>query len=96
MLVFFCISNEQLLNDGQNLLTNLTEDELKEMNDVVTLLEGDKEDSLKEFENENNLLRHKPVNDDKLDSLACKNNAQSTTYQTRWSICILKGILTII
>ena len=94
--VFFDISDAQLLDTDEDILTKLTEDELKEMNDVVTLLDGAKEDSLNDFENQNNLLRHKPIDDAELDRLAGKNNALSTTYQTRWSICVLKGKFTVI
>ena len=55
------------LIDSNDILSNLTEDEQNEVENVVTLLEIAQEDSLKDFKNDTNLLRHKPVNNSELD-----------------------------
>ena len=81
----------EVMMDGQDILSKLTEEEQSEVHKVVTLLESAQEDSLKDFENDTNLLRHKPIDNCELDRLAGKNNALSTTYQTKWAVAVAKG-----
>ena len=90
-VVTFDIFENALLDDSENLLSTLTEDEQNEVDNVVTLLEIAKEDSMQDFENETNLLRHNPIDNTELDRLAGKNNALSTSYQTKWSVAVMKG-----
>ena len=90
--ITFDLFNNSLLDNAENILTNLTEEKQNEVDQVVTLLECAKEDSLKDFENENNLLFHRPIDPTKLNCLAGKNNAISTSYQTKWAVAVLKGI----
>ena len=82
---------EDTIMDGDNILSNLSEAEQQEVEKVVTLLECAETDSLKQFENDTNLLPHKPVDSTELDRLANKNNAVSTSYQTKWTIAVAKG-----
>ena len=91
VVTFDIIDNISVEND--NIFANFTEEEKKEVENVVTLLEAAKADSLHDFENENNLLRHNPVDSTELDRLAGKNNAKTTSYQTKWAIAVVKGKL---
>ena len=90
-VVTFDIIEGNILDNGSNLFENLTEDEKQEVENVVTLLESAKEDSLKEFEPGSNAARHNTVDSSELDRLAGKNNSQSTNYQTKWAISVIKG-----
>ena len=90
-VISFNLMGSTLIDNDKNVFEELTEEEMKEVDSVVTLLEAAEGDSLKDFENTENLLRHIPVNNDELDCLAGKNNAQSTSYQTKWAICVIKG-----
>ena len=87
----FDIIDENLLDPAKNMFNTLTDDEIKEVNQVVTLLESATSNSLDDFEENSIVLRHKPVTTDKLDRLAGKNNAESTSYQTRWAVSVMKG-----
>ena len=72
-------------------MQNLTEDEQNEVENVVTLLESAQTDNLNDFKNNQNLLRHKPVDITELDRLAVKNNVLGTGYQTEWAVAVMKG-----
>ena len=90
-VISFDIIDRNILDSGENIIDTLTEDERNEVQQVVTLLEAADRDSLEDFKNKTNLLRHNPINDAELNRLAGKNNAQSTSYQTKWAICVFKG-----
>ena len=72
-------------------MSTLTAEEQNEVQSVVTLLEKAQEDNLNDFEEDPNLLWHKPVENNELDRLAGKNSALSTNYQTKWAIAETKG-----
>ena len=91
--VTFDLLDEIIAGSNVNLFDNLTEDEHSEVENVVTLLDTAKEDSLEQFEdvetNQQN-ARHKKVTETELHRLAAKNNAQSTSYQTKWAVVVMK------
>ena len=86
----FDLINGYILDNSESFLDNLTTDEQTELDSVVTLLESAKEDSVEQFEPDENTNCHKEVNDSELDHLASKNSAQSTTYQTKWAVVVMK------
>ena len=88
--VTFELIDDYILDNNESFLENLTADEQTEIDSVVTLLESAKEDSMEQFEPGENTNRHKEVNDSELDRLAGKNSAQSTTYQTKWAVVVMK------
>ena len=83
--VNFDILNRIILEDNVALIKALTDEERREVNNVVTLLNCDctKKDSLKNFENVN--FRQKQVTENELDQLASKTSAQSTT----WAVVVI-------
>ena len=88
--VTFDLIDGYILDNSESFLDNLTTDEQTELDSVVTLLESAKEDSMEQFEPDENSNRHKQVNDSELDCLASKNSIQSTTYQTKWAVVVMK------
>ena len=95
--VTFDLFSTEILNENSNILENLTEEEMTEVNHVVTLLETAEKNSLDDFEDpQETELRHKPVTDNELDRLASKNNANTTGYQTRWAVAVMKGAFILI
>ena len=93
-VVNFDIIDGIILDSGDNVLQNLTEDERMEVNNVVTLLESAQEDSLQHFDLDENTTcgtQHKNVSEEELDRLAGKNNAQVTSYQTKWASVVMKA-----
>ena len=92
-IVTFDMIDGKVLDSGENVLENLTEEEHTEVNSIATLLQSAKENSLDDFENDPNTEHaacHKTLSETKLDRLAGKNSAQATTYQTRWAVIIIK------
>ena len=82
---------DPIIWDGTtNLYENLTKEEQEEVDNVVTLLDSAKSNSLDEFDNNKNLARHKPIDNSELDRLAGKNSTQSTAYQTKWALSVIK------
>ena len=81
-----------ILEANVDLLETLSEDELQEVNHVVTLLDCDctKENSINDFDIEQTNLHHKQVTETELDHLTSKNSTQSTTYQTKWAVVVIK------
>ena len=95
--VTFDLFSTEILNENSNILENLTEEEMTEVNHVVTLLETAEKNSLDDFEDlQETELHHKPVTDNELDRLASKNNANMTGYQTRWAVAVMKGAFILI
>ena len=89
-VISFDIFDGSILDSTHNFVDDLTEDEQKEMENIVTLLESVPENSLDDFEPVQMSNRDKQVNDYKLDRLAGKNSAQSTTYLTKWAVIVFK------
>ena len=90
-VVTFNIFGPDLGDIGTDYIDNLTEDEKKEMENIVTLLDSVPENSLDDFEPDTSATRHKVVTDAELDRLAGKNSAQSTLYQTKWAVVVMKA-----
>ena len=92
-VVILDLLDDIVLDKSTNLLDTLTEEEREEVENVVTLLDCAKEDSLQHFEltdESDSTGRHKNINEEELDRLAGKNSAASTSYQTKWVVCVMK------
>ena len=88
------IFDESILSDGTILDEKLTKEEEAEMYNIVEQLESVNSKELIDFTSQEFAAippRHKPVSSDELDRLAGKNSAESTSYQTRWAITVMKG-----
>ena len=93
-VVCFDIIDGLILDSGDNVFENLTEEEQMEVNNIVTLLESVKDNSLDDFETEGNITAAnccKNVSEAELDRLAGKNTAQATAYQMKWAVVSIKG-----
>ena len=93
MPVTFDLIDEIIVDRELTLLETLTQEEQDEVSNVVTLLDAAKDNSLDQFEpNENSpfAARHKHLSDEELDHLTGKNSAQSTSYQTKWAVVVIK------
>ena len=91
--ITFDLLEDIFTENNTSILDNLTPAEQVEVENVVTLLDSVKENSLDDFEDVNEChqnTRHKKVTDTELDHLACKNTAQSTAYQTKWAVAVMK------
>ena len=93
MPVTFDLIDRIIVDSELTLLDTLTQEEKDEVTNVVTLLDAAKDNSLDQFEPNKNspfAARHKHLSDEELDHLAGKNSAQSTSYQTKWAVVIMK------
>ena len=90
-VVTFDLLDPNLLGSSEDVITELNDEELKEVVNVVELLDCAKGDSLDDFEVQTKALQHKAVTSDELDRLASKNSAQNTTYQTQWAVAVMRG-----
>ena len=93
MPVTFDLIDGIIADSDLTLLETLMQEEQDEVNNVVTLLDTAKDNSLDQFEPSENspfAARHKCVSDEELDRLAGKNSAQSTSYQTKWAVVVMK------
>ena len=69
----------------------LTQEEAEEITAIVEQLESVNSRELIDFCTPPEEHRHKQITADELDRLAAKNNAESTIYQTKWAVTIIKG-----
>ena len=91
-VVTFDLSEANLI-DANNLFNEkLTQEEQEEITTIVTELEAVNSCELVDFATQEVTAHHKQITQDELDRLARKNSADSTVYQTKWAITVLKGI----
>ena len=76
-------------DSNQNFFT----DEEEEIAKVVTLIEGADYQDLDDFELPKTRPHHSTVSETELDQLASKNNATTTTYQTKWAVSVMRGTI---
>ena len=91
-VIFFEIFDGNILDREENLTEQLTQEEREEIMNIVESLPSVNSHELLDFATPVKVLCHKSVNADELDRLACKNNAESTGYQTKWAITVFKGM----
>ena len=90
-LITFDIFEGDLLNQDDVFTGNLTQEEQEEIKTIVSEIASVNSHELIDFATQEVAQRHKQVTPHELDRLASKNNADSTVYQTKWAITVLKG-----
>ena len=76
--------NGTFINEGQEIMDNLTAEEKEEVEQVLHLIR-------KTHSPDGEANRHKPIDSAELNHLACKNSAESTSYQTNWAVAVFQG-----
>ena len=89
--ITFDIFGDSDFNDGTFLVETMTNKEQEEIETVVELLDNVNSKELIDFATQQTKHHHRHVNESELDRLAEKNNAQTTVYQTKWAVTVLKG-----
>ena len=82
----FDLINGTFINEGQEIMDNLTAEEKEEVEQVLHLIRDTHTKGGPD-------VRHKPIDSAELDRLACKNSADSTSYQTNWAVAVFQGTL---
>ena len=77
--------NGTFINEGTEIMDNLTAEEKEEVEQVIHLIRRTQSP-------DGEANRHKPIDSAELDRLACKNSAESTSYQTNWAVAVFQGI----
>ena len=90
-VITFKLYDNSVLSEEGILTDKLTDEEYHEMCSIVTEFQGNNSRDLIDFLSQQPEPHHKAVTPEELDRLASKNNAESTGYQTKWAITILRG-----
>ena len=76
--------NGTFINEGEEIMDNLTAEEKEEVEQVLHLIRNTQMNAGDES-------RHKPIDSAELDRLASMNSAETTTYQTKWAVTVFQG-----
>ena len=77
--------NRTFINEGDEILDNLTAEEKEEIEKVLHTIRATQATNPDQ-------IRHKPIDSVELDWLAGNNSAETTGYQTKWALTVLQGI----
>ena len=97
-IITFDIFHDSVLNETNDLSDKLTQEEKEEIYRVVEQMEGVNSREVIDFIDDDTTIaamptRHKVITSEELDRLASKNSADSTAYQTKWAVTVMKGTI---
>ena len=80
----FDLVNGTFINEGEEIMENLSAEEKEEVEQVLNLIRST-------HLPEEDPRRHKPIDSAELDQLACMSSAETTSYQTKWALTVFQG-----
>ena len=98
-VITFDILDDSVVLESNALTEKLTQEEKEEICRVIGEFEGANSAELVDFTSQEFASvtpHHKSVTPEELDRLAGNNSSENTTYQMKWAVTVMKGIISYI
>ena len=89
--VFFNLFGNNDPHTASFFAEEMSYDEKEEIAILFSQVEGVNSKELIDFATQETGGRHLTVSESELDRMASKNNAETTNYQTKWAVTVLRG-----